>query len=724
MTITEKLMNRRSRPLLSGKARACSALTLALLMPVFSGVQANVESPSVYEPVVPTVEQARANILIARQLQFTHFRNLGVSDELSGDVFEAYLDYLDGQRIYLTQQDIDALSNIRSILGSALRTGQLQPAFQIYNLVQQRMIERLEFALNIIDKGVEELDFSADHEIRVDRSEASRKTDQAALDELWVKRVKNAVLSQRLNGTEDDTIEDNLRRRYEGQLKRAYQARSEDAFQTYMNAFTGMWDPHTSYFSPRTSENFNINMSLSLEGIGAVLQSDNEYTKVVRLIPGGPAAKQGQLQPADRIVSVAQEGEKPVNVIGWRLDEVVDLIRGPQDSKVTLEVIPASATDETLTRTIAISRDEVKLEEQSASKDVIELDRQGENYNIGVITIPTFYADFQAMQAGDPDYKSTTRDVRKLINELKSQGVDGIVMDLRNNGGGALHEANDLVGLFIEQGPTVQIRNANNEVQILNDEDPSVEYDGPLVVLVNRMSASASEIFAGAVQDYGRGLVVGSQTFGKGTVQAVRPLNHGQLKITQSKFYRVSGGSTQHKGVIPDIEIPSRVDKTRIGEDALDHALPWDQIEAVPHARYFDFSNVIGELRERHDARFASNPEFKLLQREIEFLEQQREKDYVSLNTDKRKAHFDEIERTRLTIANTRRELRDETPFETLEEFEDWQDQQAANLDNNNDELDFVIREGGHIMADLLELDQRMASILQPTRFAAQTDDQ
>lgn len=724
MTITEKLMNRRSRPSLSGKAGACSALTLALLMPVFSGVQANVESPSVYEPVVPTVEQARANILIARQLQFTHFRNLGVSDELSGDVFEAYLDYLDGQRIYLTQQDIDALSNIRSILGSALRTGQLQPAFQIYNLVQQRMIERLEFALDIIDKGVEELDFSADHEIRVDRSEASRKTDQAALDELWIKRIKNAVLSQRLNGTEDDTIEDNLRRRYEGQLKRAYQARSEDAFQTYMNAFTGMWDPHTSYFSPRTSENFNINMSLSLEGIGAVLQSDNEYTKVVRLIPGGPAAKQGQLQPADRIVSVAQEGEEPVNVIGWRLDEVVDLIRGPQDSRVTLEVIPASATDETITRTIAISRDEVKLEEQSASKDVIELERQGENYNIGVITIPTFYADFQAMQAGDPDYKSTTRDVRKLINELKSQGVDGIVMDLRNNGGGALHEANDLVGLFIEQGPTVQIRNANNEVQILKDEDPSVEYDGPLVVLVNRMSASASEIFAGAVQDYGRGLVVGSQTFGKGTVQAVRPLNHGQLKITQSKFYRVSGGSTQHKGVIPDIEIPSRVDKTRIGEDALDHALPWDQIEAVPHARYFDFSNVIGELRERHDARFASNPEFKLLQREIEFLEQQREKDYVSLNTDKRKAHFDEIERTRLTIANTRRELRDETPFETLEEFEDWQDQQAAALDNNDDELDFVIREGGHIMADLLELDQRMASILQPTRFAAQTDDQ
>jgi carboxyl-terminal processing protease len=489
-----------------------------------------------------------------------------------------------------------------------------------------------------------------------------------------------------------------------------------------MNAFTGMWDPHTSYFSPRTSENFNINMSLSLEGIGAVLQSDNEYTKVVRLVPGGPASKQGQLQPADRIVSVAQGDEKPVNVIGWRLDEVVDLIRGPRNSTVTLEVIPANASDETITRTIAIKRDEVKLEEQSASKDVIELDRNGETYRIGVINIPTFYADFQAMQAGDPNYKSTTRDVRKLIEELKASGVDGVVMDLRNNGGGALHEANDLVGLFIDEGPTVQIRNANNDVQVLEDEDPSVVYDGPLVVLVNRMSASASEIFAGAIQDYGRGLVVGSQTFGKGTVQAVRPLNHGQLKITQSKFYRVSGGSTQHKGVIPDIEIPSRIDKTRIGEDALDHALPWDQIEAVPHARYFDFTGVIDELRNRHEERFATNPEFKLLQKEIEFLNRQRQMDYVSLNVDERKNQHNQIEQTRLTIANARRELKGEEPFEDLEALEDWQDQQAADLDNTDEELDFVIQEGGHIMADLLELDQRMASILMPTQFAAKTE--
>ncbi|HAP52855.1 MAG TPA: tail-specific protease [Marinobacter adhaerens] len=720
MTIAERIMARRSS---AGSVRfgVCKAMTVALLLSAPLGLHANVETPDVYEPVAPTIDQARANILIARQLQFTHFRDLGISDELSGDVFDAYLDYLDGQRIYLSQDDIAKFDKIRTQLGSALKTGQLQPGFDIYNLVQQRIIERLQFALETIDKGIDTLDFSANESILVDRSKADWESNAKALDDLWVKRIKNAVLAQRLNGAEDEAIVETLRRRYEGQLKRAYQARSEDAFQAYMNAFTGMWDPHTSYFSPRTSENFNINMSLSLEGIGAVLQSDNEYTKVVRLVPGGPASKQGQLEPADRIVSVAQEDEKPVNVIGWRLDEVVDLIRGPRNSTVTLEVIPANASDETITETIAIKRDEVKLEEQSASKDTIRLERGGKEYTIGVITIPTFYADFQAMQAGDPNYKSTTRDVRNLIAELEADGVDGLVMDLRNNGGGALHEANDLVGLFIDKGPTVQIRNANNDVQVLNDEDPSVAYNGPLVVLTNRMSASASEIFAGAIQDYGRGLVVGSQTFGKGTVQAVRPLNHGQLKITQSKFYRVSGGSTQHKGVIPDIEIPSRIDKTRIGEDALDHALPWDQIEAVPHTRYFDFSGIIDELRKRHEERFSTNPEFSLLKQEIDFLTKQRATDSVSLNLEERRAEHEQIERTRLTIANARRELKGQTPFESLEDLEDWQDQQAADLNSTDEELDFVIREGGHIMADMLDLDNRMASILDPQQFAAQS---
>lgn len=721
MTIAEKPSVRHAS-FKVGRMGVCKALTVALLLSAPFVVQAKTTEPEVYTPVAPTIDQARANILIARQLQFTHFRDPGISDKLSGDVFDAYLNYLDGQRVYLMASDIQALEKVKTRMGSALKTGQLQPGFDIYNLVQKRIIERLQFALETLDKGIENLDFSTNESVLLDRSEAKWEPNKEALDELWNKRIKNAVLAQRLNGADDEAITDTLKRRYEGQLKRAHQARSEDAFQAYMNAFTGMWDPHTSYFSPRTSENFNINMSLSLEGIGAVLQADNEYTKVVRLVPGGPASKQGQLKPADRIVSVKQEDEKPVNVIGWRLDEVVDLIRGPRNSVVTLEVVPANAADETLTKSIAISRDEVKLEEQSASKDIIELQRNGEKYTIGVVTIPTFYADFQAMQAGDPNYKSTTRDVRKLLEELKQDGVQGLVIDLRNNGGGALHEANDLVGLFIDTGPTVQIRNSSNEVQVLSDEDASVSYDGPLVVLTNRMSASASEIFAGAIQDYGRGLVVGSQTFGKGTVQAVRPLNHGQLKITQSKFYRVSGGSTQHKGVIPDIEIPSRIDKTRIGEDALDHALPWDQIDSVPHTRYFDFSGIIENLRKRHEDRFNSSPEFSLLQQEINFLKEQRQRETVSLNLDERTTQQEQIERTRLTIANARRELRGEDTFETLEELEDWQDQQAADLGSTDEEMDFVIREGGDIMADMLELDKRMVSILAPRQFAAQAE--
>ncbi|GAA3577627.1 carboxy terminal-processing peptidase [Marinobacter xestospongiae] len=724
MKITERSKARRGYTRSGGLGKLGRGVAIALMTGIAPlALHASIDREASYEPVSPTVDQARANILIARQLQFTHFRDLSIDDSLSSEVFDAYLDYLDGQRVYLTQQDLERFEPLRFGLGAALKTGRLQPGFDIYNTVQQRVIERLEFALELVNQGIDQLDFDRDESLLLDRSEANWVANQQELDELWRKRIKNAVLAQRLSDKSDEDIEKSLKRRYESQLNRSRQARSEDAFQAYMNAFAGMWDPHTSYFSPRTSENFNINMSLSLEGIGAVLQGDNEYTKVVRLVPGGPASKQGQLQPADRIVSVTQEDEDtPVNVIGWRLDEVVDLIRGPRNSVVTLEVIPASASDDSMTRTIAIKRDQVKLEEQSASSEVIQLQRDGSNYRIGVITIPTFYADFRAMQKGDPNYKSTTRDVRQLIDELEDDGIDGLVVDLRNNGGGALHEANDLVGLFIDEGPTVQIRNANNDVQVLTDQDPTVSYDGPMVVMVNRMSASASEIFAGAIQDYGRGLVVGSQTFGKGTVQAVRPLNHGQLKITQSKFYRVSGGSTQHKGVVPDIEIPSRVDFSRIGEDALDHALPWDQIEAVPHTRYFDFSGIIDQLRKNHDERFATDPEFQLLQQEIDFLTEQRAQDYVSLNADVRAVELQQIEDTRLRIANARREIQGESTFETLEELEDWQTAQAADPDGQEDELDFILREGGHIMADMLELDRRLASIGAMETIAAQAN--
>ncbi|ROT95781.1 tail-specific protease [Marinobacter sp. R17] len=700
------------------------ALAVGLAITSTAGFAAlDKDGAQTFQPVSPTIDQARANILIARQLQFTHFLDQRIDSDLSKRVFDAYLDHLDGQHVYFLQSDIDRFAPWRTKLDSALKTGQLEPAFQIYNLFEKRVIERLDYALKLIDDGVDQFDFSKDEELKLDRSDDPWAKSKDELDAIWKRRIKNAVLAQRLNGKSDKEITTSLQRRYESQRSRTLQVRSEDAFQTYMNAFTSLWDPHTSYFSPRTSENFNINMSLSLEGIGAVLQSDNEYTKVVRLVPGGPASKQGQLKPADRIVGVAQgkDGEMK-NVVGWRLDEVVDLIRGPRSSVVRLEVIPASASDETITRTIDITRDKVKLEEQSAKSDMIDLKRDGKHYKVGVIDIPTFYADFQAMQAGDPNYKSTTRDVHKLIDKLKGQGMQGLVIDLRNNGGGALQEANDLVGLFIDEGPTVQIRSADNDVSVLTDDDPSVAYSGPLVVLVNRMSASASEIFAGAIQDYGRGLIVGSQTFGKGTVQAVRPLNHGQLKITQSKFYRVSGGSTQHKGVIPDINIPTRINKEEIGEDALDNALPWDQIEAVPHARYFDFSSIIDKLRERHDARFDKNPEFQLLEEEINLLKTQRNRDYVSLNYDKRETYQDDLESRQLKIANARRQLKGKEPFKDWEALENYEEAEAANPDEKKDD-DFIVREGGYIMSDMIDLDSKMASITKPERITAQADE-
>lgn len=721
MTTAERTSPPRSPLSLVGRLRRHGIILVTSLLLSPALLHAATETDPSFKPVSPDIEQARANILISRQLQFTHFRDQPIDEALSREVFDAYLDYLDGQKIYLTQQDVNQLNVYRDKLAPALKTGQLQPGFNIYNTVQKRIVERLDYALSLLQKGVGQFRFDTDETLTLDRSKADWEPDQAALDALWTKRLKNAVLAQQLSGKTDEQIQDSLTRRYESQRKRALQIRSEDAFQAYMNAFTSVWDPHTAYFSPRTSENFNINMSLSLEGIGAVLQSDNEYTKVVRLVPGGPAAKQGQLKPGDRIVAVKQEDEdKPVNVIGWRLDEVVDLIRGPRASTVNLEVIPASAGDESVTRSISIQRDKVKLEEQSATSDVINLKRDGKDYRIGVINIPTFYADFQAMQQGDPNYKSTTRDVRRLLESLRKKGIQGLVIDLRNNGGGALNEANDLVGLFIDEGPTVQIRNSENDVQVLTDQDPAVVYDGPMVVLVNRMSASASEIFAGAIQDYGRGLVVGSQTFGKGTVQAVRPLNHGQLKITQSKFYRVSGGSTQHKGVMPDIQIPTRIDTKRIGEDALPYALPWDQIEAVPHTRYFDFSGIIDQLKANHDKRFASNPEFKLRKDEIKLLKEQRDVNTVSLNAKKRKAYQDGLERRQLAITNARRTINHEPTFKNIKALEDWQDKQTAASAKEDDKMDFVVREGGDIMADMLKLDPRMASILQAGQITAQ----
>ncbi len=660
-------------------------------------------------PLAPTADQEKASRDIARQLQYAHYRSLKIDGAVSSIVLDNYLKYLDSQKVYFSATDIKNFEPYRYRLDSAIKTGQLTPAFDIYNTFQERIVERLNYTLDLLEAGVDKLDFSRDETLMVDRENAEWPADNAELNNLWRKRIKNAVLNQRLSGKSDEEITKSLQKRYQSQLNRISQAKAEDAFQAYMNVVTNIYDPHTQYFSPRGSENFNINMSLSLEGIGAVLQSDNEYTKVVRLVPAGPADKHGILQPADRIVGVGQgpEGEV-VDVVGWRLEEVVDLIRGPKKTVVRLEVIPAQAANENETRLINILRDRVDLEDQSAQKKVLKVNREGHDYTIGIIDIPTFYADFRAMQAGDPNYRSTTRDVYRLLDELKGEGIDGLVIDLRNNGGGALQEAIQLTGLFIQEGPTVQVRTADNRVRVYDDPDDSIAYTGPIAVLVNRMSASASEIFAAAIQDYGRGIIIGDQTFGKGTVQSVRGLSHGQLKITEAKFYRVSGGSTQHKGVLPDILLPSAIDKTEIGEDALPEALPWDQIDPVAHRSYGNLNPILSYLTQHHEQRMESNAEYQALLQEIDFLQNSRLQTKISLNIDTRKKELDTLRAKELSYVNLRREAQKESTFKTYEEYEKFQEEQAS-LPSQSKNLDFVAKESGEILVDVLTGEQKIA---------------
>lgn len=667
------------------------------------------EKPVLVESLAPTPEQESVSRDIARQLQFAHYRAQKLDAEISSQVLDNYLKALDPQKVYLSEEDIKAFEAYRLHLDNAIKTGQLEPAFQIYRAYLDRMNRRLEKTLDLLAKGTEGLTFDAEESLEIDREEAPWAENQVALDNLWEMRIKSAILSQRLTGKKDEDIVSSLVKRYEAQKKRTLQSRSEDVFQTYMNALTNTYDPHTQYFSPRTSENFNINMSLSLEGIGAVLQSDNEFTKVVRLVPAGPADKNGLLQPADRIIGVGQgDNGEIINVNGWRLEEVVDLIRGPKQTVVKLEVIPAKSSDENETRVISIVRDKVKLEDQSAQSEVIKIKRGTQDYRLGVIYLPAFYADFRALQAGDEDARSTTQDVHRLIDKLNKDGIDGLIIDLRNNGGGALQEAISLTGLFIERGPTVQVRTADDRVRVYDDPDSSVAYNGPLAVLVNRLSASASEIFAAAIQDYGRGLIIGEQTFGKGTVQSVRNLSHGQLKITEAKFYRISGGSTQHKGVIPDLEMPSAIDKSEIGEDALPSALPWDQIAPVPF-RPFAETKLLGDISTLHQTRMEKNPEYQALLKEIDYARSVRDQKELSLNEARRKAELEKARETELTIINTKRIAEGKDSFKNYGEFESWQEDQAARQEKH-ELIDFFTRESAEILVDTLTLEAQVAT--------------
>lgn len=661
--------------------------------------------------LAPESRQSAVSAEILANLTKGHYKEVTLDDRASSRIFDSYLKALDPSRSYFHAGDVLEFERLRTRFDDLLQAGDLEPAFEIFNRYRRRLMQRLGFVIRVIDEEFDALDFEKDESLP--RKNAEWAGSMAGLETLWRRQLKGDVLNGLLAGTEPGEVREALRRRYANQRVRVRQANGADAFRVYTNAFLRAIDPHSAYFPPHQSENFNIHMSLSLEGIGAVLQADGESVKVLRLVAGGPADKAGDLKPGDRIVGVAQgEQGEMVDILGMRLDEVVSLIRGPKDTTVRLEIVPqASAAKQR--RVIRIVRNKVDLEDQQASSRVTEVEVGGRAEKVGVIRIPTFYADFRALEAGDPNYKSTVRDVKRLLEELREAHVSGVVIDLRDNGGGSLREAIDLVGLFIDRGPVVQVRDGQGLIRIHSDEDSGAVHEGPLVVLVNRLSASASEIFAGAVQDYRRGLVAGGQTFGKGTVQTLIRISRGRLKLTQAKFYRISGGSVQHRGVIPDIELPDAIDKTEVGESSLDHALPWDSIEQARYSRVGETEPYFEDLARRHRRRVGADPDFAHLAARIERLVEERAETAVSLREETRRAGKERRELLELRSENARRRAKGEKPFASFAELTAHQEKQAEAAASPADEPldeDPILHEAVHILADFMALTRSPAA--------------
>ena len=659
------------------RGRIILAALLAAVLPATAPILANTAE----EHLAPVARHEKIGQLVTEFIQKSHYRHAAVNDELSSEVLDLYIEALDSNRMYLLTSDVAAFEQYRYQLDDMVRSEPLNPVFDMFEVYRTRVRERLEFALKQLEH---EPDFSVDEDYAFDREKLPWAQSVAELDDIWRKRVKNDALSLALADKEWPEIQEILDKRYTRFLKRMDQVNSDDVFETFMNAFAHALDPHSSYLSPRNSEEYRIQMSLSYFGIGASLQVEDDYVMVINVIPGGPAAIDGELQPKDKITAVAQgdDGEM-VDVIGWRLDDVVQLIRGPADTVVRLQIMPAGALPGTEEKIISLTRNQVKLEEQAAKSEIITVPRDGRDWSIGVINVPSFYRDYRALSNGDKDYTSTTKDVKRLIGELEEKGIDGLVLDLRDNGGGHLTEATALSGLFIDNGPVVQLRNSNGRISRLDDPDPvpRVAYNGPLAVLVNRYSASASEIFAAAIQDYARGVIIGQQTFGKGTVQNLYSLDQyvrrpddeglGQLTLTIGKYYRVTGESTQHRGVDPDIALPSPIDASVVGESVRESALPWDTIRTTEFRAGEPLDTTISSLMANHNSRVKDDPDFQYLLDGIRDVEEARSRTSVSLNIDKRRSEREESIAKRLERENARRAALQLEPLQSAEELEE-----------------------------------------------------
>ena len=676
---------------------AAAAVAGAPLLGVLEGDYDDVEPLEVHSQVATAVvDRLREHHLI---------KTKRLDDDASSLIFDRYLEFLDAKRMFLLASDVAQLERYRTELDDALREGDLAPAFDIYNVVRQRALDRVEYEVALLRDGLEQFDFDIDESVPLDREDAPWPATQDDTRNLWRLVLKSRALGGRLAGDEPEEIAERLTKRVRNNLRVIRQTRSEDVFQLFINAFAQTYDKHTQYFSPRDSADFNIHMSLSLQGIGAVLGTEDEYTVVHRLVKGGPAELGGDIKADDRILAVAQSANEPfVDIVGWRTDDVVELIRGPKGSPVLLKVMskePALAE----TRVVEIVRDVVKLEEQAASKSLLQLERAGAAHRIGVVTVPTFYIDFQALHNRDPDYTSTTRDVAKHIQALKDDGMDGLIIDLRNNGGGSLQEAVELTGLFVESGPVVQVANLDYEPDVYNDVDDDALWNGPLAVIVNGYSASASEIFAGAIQDYGLGVVVGSKTFGKGTVQSLIALQRGELKLTERRFFRVSGEGTEQNGVTPDIPFP--VSEGRYGDlspggaggaiDTPDGRVPAAQFRALDK-----ISPLVGVLRVRHAERTEDDAEFAYLRARKERFERLRERTHLSLREEVRRAEKEADDAWLLEVENARLVAKGEQPAASVSELADRREAEAFAEPSPED--DTLVRETANIVMDLIHL--------------------
>lgn len=650
-----------------------------------------------YEPLVPSANQDEIDREIVKQLQNNHYNQVEIDDDFSEKFFAAYIEELDGTHSVFLASDIERLrAKYEHALDDELKEGKTRAAFDIYNTYQKRRIQIDRWAIDRIEQGIDTFNLSDHESLDVDRENAPWPADAAEREALWTQQLENQIINLKLNDLTDAEIEKRLTQRYNTELKHLRQAEPMDAFSAYMDAYTHRYDPHTDYFSPRRSEDFSIDMNLELQGIGAELRSKNGYAELVRLIPGGPAAKSGKLKPTDRIIAVGQgKSGEFTDVVGMRLDETVQLIRGEKGSTVRLQVTSA---DSSQARTVTLVRDKIELKDQAARKQIIELERNGETVDVGLITLPSFY-------------NGTARDVAKLVQELKkNDDLAGIVLDLRNNGGGALGEAMKLTGLFMNSVPAVQIRDADGNVQVLGDRNKGPIYDGPLAVMVNRLSASASEIVAGALQDYGRAIVLGTRTFGKGTVQTLLPLSEGQIKLTQAKFYRVTGDSTQDRGVTPDIPFPSVVDPSKIGESALTNALPWDRIEPTTFPYSDEIGQLMGALERSHEMRVRDSADYQYRVKRIRLARQESEKSQVSLNLEQRRAEQKALKQQSLELANAHRRATGKEPFEDYAAFEKSEESESpqetelgASSGARDQEVDAYQKESARVLLDLVD---------------------